>query len=194
MMSPIFLCSTLSTQLDVDNKILAEQILANKDVKKYADPQHTFNEDSDYPETTECQQLIMLIDNFIQQNVHSKYFTYTQWSHILEPKEQTMMHTHVNRQIFPETLSWVYYVDVPENSGDLAFWLNVGSKTVVHNVQAQAGTLIIFPDWIPHYTYKNASDSVRISVSGNARCDEKDVEYVLANPENLYNVVGITND
>lgn len=194
MIQPIFLCSSLRTFIDVDNKVLAEQIYALKDAKQFTDEKHTFNEDSDYPDTAECNELIEQIDKFIQENVHSKYKTWTKWSHILEPREQTMLHTHASRDIPIEQISWVYYVDVPKNSGDLGFVLNVGKKSVHQDIQPETGMLLIFPDWIPHFTYKNNSDKARISVSGNSAPAPEDIQACFDNPENLYNIVGIAND
>jgi len=195
MLEPIFLCSTLTTMIpDVDNKVLAEQIYALKDKKQYTDEKHTFNEDSDYPDTPECEALVDLIDHYIQENVHSKFITWTKWSHIIEPREQTMMHTHTNRELPITQLSWVYYVDVPENSGDLGFVLNVGKKSVHRDITPETGMLVVFPDWIPHFTYKNNSDKARISVSGNSYPAVDDIQRCYDDPENLYNIVGIAND
>ena len=50
----------------------------------------------------------------------------------------------------------------------------------------KVGELIIFPNWMPHFTKKNNSNNIRISISGNAR-PVKDVN----EPGNLLNIVGL---
>lgn len=194
MIEPIFLASKFVTYLDVDNAKLKEQILAEKDNKLEFGEKHTFSEDSMYPDTPECHALVAEVDRVIKENIHSLYNTYTVWSHILEPNAQTMMHMHTDQNIPADCLSWVYYVDVdPNDSGDLGFWFNVDTRRIVVTEKSMTGKLVIFPDWVPHFTYKNNSGSNRISISGNAAPMSQDLESVYNNPENLYNIIGLTN-
>jgi len=100
------------------------------------------------------------------------------WVHSTPPGEVTQSHTHK-----PAVLSGVYYVDKPEDSGDLVFVdVNqfhdyeprplpgevdpISTPQVV--VKANEGTMIVFPSWLPHKVPKNMSGQNRVSVSFNA--------------------------
>lgn len=193
MFTPIFITSCFITNLKLDNETLREQIIAGKDNKEKYDEGHTFSEDSLLPDTPECKKLIQAVDKAIQKNIHSKYSSYSYWAHVLEPNEQTMIHSHMNPNIPINCLSWVYYVDAPKHSGDLAFMFNVDQRGVLFEEKPEAGKLIVFPDWMKHYTKKNNSGKTRVSVSGNAAPKSEYLEYCFKNPENLYSLVGYSN-
>ena len=53
------------------------------------------------------------------------------------------------------------------------------------------GTLILFPNWMPHFTKKNISNDIRISISGNAKPDDGDYRSVAEDPQQLFNIVGL---
>ena len=46
---------------------------------------------------------------------------------------------------------------------------------------------------MPHFTKKNISDNIRISISGNAKPLEKDYDSVGRNPNNLFNITGVVS-
>jgi hypothetical protein len=72
----------------------------------------------------------------------------------------TLAHRHDEDD---ELLSGVYYVDVPENSGDLV--LEQGCATT--HIRPQAGMLVLFaPDALHHVT-QNLSAETRLSVGMN---------------------------
>ena len=43
---------------------------------------------------------------------------------------------------------------------------------------------------MPHFTKKNISNDIRISISGNAKADEKDYKNIMKDPGGLFEVVG----
>ena len=100
------------------------------------------------------------------------------WVHATPPGEVTQSHSHK-----PAVLSGVYYVDKPEDSGDLVF-VDVNPfhdydpsslpgevdpistpQIVLH---AGEGTMLVFPSWLPHKVPKNLSQRNRVSISFNA--------------------------
>ncbi len=100
------------------------------------------------------------------------------WVHVTPPGELTQSHTHK-----PAVLSGVYYVDKPENSGDLVFvdvnpFHEYNPKSLPGEIdpitspqaifKVEEGTMIIFPSWLPHKAPRNNSDRNRVSVSFNA--------------------------
>ena len=70
-------------------------------------------------------------------------------------------------------------------------------QTTVHNkfvsweAEPEVGKLIVFPNWLPHFTKKNISGDQRISISGNSRPDEQDYKAVSENPGSLFNIIGL---
>jgi uncharacterized protein (TIGR02466 family) len=100
------------------------------------------------------------------------------WVHATPPGEVTQHHDHK-----PGLLSGVYYVDKPENSGDLVFvdvnpYHEYGPAVLPGTTDpisrpeiampAGNGTMLVFPSWLPHKVPRNDSDRRRVSVSFNA--------------------------
>ena len=100
------------------------------------------------------------------------------WLHVTPPGEVTQHHDHK-----PALFSGVYYVDKPKDSGDLVFVdvnpyheygpaLLPGKDDPIPRgeitIEADAGTMLIFPGWLPHKVPRNNSDRRRLSISFNA--------------------------
>ena len=98
------------------------------------------------------------------------------WININGKHNYNRTHTHPNSMI-----SGVYYVNVPEGSGDLVlldprpqttiapFPVVKKNKYTTFEVRhhPQPGVTIAFPSWTPHYVEANQSDEERISVAFN---------------------------
>jgi uncharacterized protein (TIGR02466 family) len=85
--------------------------------------------------------------------------------------------------------SGVYYVETPENCGDLilenpitgaVLTMNLSHQTcntawnqLSHYEKAQAGKLFVFPTYVSHYTQPNKSDRPRISIAFNFNLDQE---------------------
>lgn len=90
------------------------------------------------------------------------------WGHLIAPKEQSVYHNHDELgDIKYLNLSAVYYVKVPENSGDLVFNPYTHKHMWLERIKPEEKMLVVFPSWIPHYTLKNKSNEVRISIGAN---------------------------
>jgi uncharacterized protein (TIGR02466 family) len=91
--------------------------------------------------------------------------------------------------VHPEsTVSGVYYVEVPKNSGNIVF--NHPSKTQQYHILTDAvkvsndinsstwhitpdaGLLLLFPSWMEHYVEPNGSEDNRISIAFNAHIEK----------------------
>ena len=190
MYSPIFMCGRYVKDLTgIDNEQINEDVLKRKTLKLDDDKGNTFAEDSFYPETEACNHLLKEVDKVIQNEVNQYFKTYNQWAHILEPNESTMIHTHDNPGM-PSHLSWVYYSKTEPNCGNIVWQTTIHNRFVSMEETPAVGKLIIFPNWMPHFTKKNISDDIRISISGNAKANEKDYENIMKNPGGLFEVVG----
>ena len=191
MFSPIMLCGKFTTTIDVDNDQINEDVMKRSMMKLDDNPGNTLSEDSYYPETEACNDLLIKVDKVIQNNINRYFRTYNSWAHILQPNESTMIHSHDNPTA-PPGLSWVYYSKTDDKCGNIVWSSTIHNKFFAIEETPKVGMLIIFPNWMPHFTKKNNSNNIRISISGNAQPDQKDFAAVGQNPEGLFNIVGVT--
>ena len=119
------------------------------------------------------------------QEIHKKYklkskeFHITNmWFNINHPGNYNVMHNHPG-----SFFSGAFYIDVPQNSGELVFKPPTGAESfyfggdynnyfvrTVH-IKPKRNLLVLFPSWIDHYVEQNNSDLDRISISFNTRID-----------------------
>ena len=108
-----------------------------------------------------------------------KYELDALWANFQEPGDFNPPHDHGG------TLSWVIYLDVPEElkaenakykgrsagPGGITFIYGDGPRESVthHSFFPKSGDMYIFPAWLKHWVYPFKSDCTRISVSGNVR-------------------------
>lgn len=178
----------------IDNEAINQAVLARKDMKLDDNTGNTFTEDSYYPEDNPaCKALVDAVNDVIKKEVNEHFSTFNTWAHILGPNEQTMYHTHDGMQSGPPGISWVYYSKTPKGAGNIVWAVGVDKQRAMVEHEPQEGELILFPDFVPHFTKKNVSGSTRISISGNAKPSEQDIQKVGDNPGNLFNYIGIFN-
>lgn len=82
------------------------------------------------------------------------------WLNEMAPGHVTLAHRHDEDD---ELLSGVYYIDVPEESGDLV--LEQGCATT--RICPQAGMLVLFPPDVLHHVTQNLGTETRLSVGMN---------------------------
>ncbi len=111
--------------------------------------------------------------------IEPKYKLEQIWANVNGPKDFNERHKHLNA-----IYSGVYFVDVPENSGNFSLTHNVpdfnfawchfnGIKIKKYNafnagtwnIKPQADELFLFPSWAEHKVTPNLSNSDRISIS-----------------------------
>jgi hypothetical protein len=187
---PILLIGHSEHKLKANDKAINEAVMSREGIKLSEEVGNTFQEDSYLPtKVPEIADLLKKVDDLLKKEVHPLLETFNQWGHILHPKESTMFHSHT-RPGKPPGLSWVYYSSVPKNSGELVFTMEACANRVMTAVEPEVGKLVIFPDYIPHFTKKNNSDDGRISISGNAEIPQDKIES-MDGMHNLLNYVGI---
>jgi hypothetical protein len=142
----------------IDNSILAKEVLKFIDVRMSNDPNSNLNEDSKLPidPGSETEKLVKLVNEI---GALKNFKTDHIWGQIHRPLESTNTHNH---GLSP--YAWVYYVNVPEGSGDLTFQFFDRFK---YSIPPEENALIIFPGWMNHSVSKNRGKDIRISVSGN---------------------------
>jgi len=82
------------------------------------------------------------------------------WFNAMAPGQRTAPHHHDEND---ELLSAVYYIRVPEQSGELVLYAD-GSKTTI---QPQEGRLVMFAPAVLHEVTVNQSTEMRLSVALN---------------------------
>lgn len=82
------------------------------------------------------------------------------WFNEMLPQQQTTLHTHDEDD---EILSAVYYLSMPENSGNLILKSN-GS---ILEIAPQVGHFIFFSPTLPHKVEVNQSTKTRLSIGMN---------------------------
>ena len=178
----------------VDNEILSKEILSNKDKRLNTNTLQSQYEDTELLKTESSEKLMSKIDDELLK-INTHFYITDIWAHIIEPNQSTMYHDHRGAQVKVDMVtgygqakdtidaigrgatvdltyerdgvSFVYYVTYPKGSGNLIFDFDVLSKRVCKSIEPKVGQLILFPTYIPHYTTRNVSDEIRISISGN---------------------------
>ena len=156
--------TTSHTNADIYKEFLVQQ---NKDdVRKT----HLFEDryENIYLNEQHIPQLKALIDEAVslaekilnRQNLRAGY-----WFNYMPPGATTTLHTHDDDD---ELLSAVYYVYVPEDSGNLIIYQN--SKSNSENkieITSRTGDFIFFKPDIRHEVSKNNSTESRLSIGIN---------------------------
>ncbi|MGV6859718.1 MAG: putative 2OG-Fe(II) oxygenase [bacterium] len=89
------------------------------------------------------------------------------WFNKMLPGEETTLHSHDD---LDERVSGVYYVKVPENSGNLVLLMPSDEDkedTVETVIEPAAGKLVLFSPETPHYVTRNLSHEMRLSIGMN---------------------------
>jgi len=82
------------------------------------------------------------------------------WFNAMQPGQLTQPHVHDDDD---ELLSAVYYIEVPDNSGDLLLMQNSQTLTI----EPTAGECVFFPPNLLHQVSCNNSDDLRLSIGLN---------------------------
>ena len=133
---------------------------------------HTQAEDIVISDNVDCfQELMGVIDEGMENFTKGQVEIENIWGQVQDTGQCTAYHAHTDPYRRPDgkDLSFVFYLQADEMSGHLKFPIEVHGVDYGKTVVPNTGGIVIFPAHLPHYTYKNASDSPRIVVSGNYR-------------------------
>ena len=188
--SPIVLvCMSRHNLLgEVDNEQIKKDAIEKSDNKLDFNAMDPSVEDVVLPKTPAINLLLEKIDNVIQSINPYLLMGDEAWTHLVEPEQSTMFHTHQDPG--PAGLSFVYWANFPKNSGDFVAIVQVDTFRHFHKVIPNEGDLIIFPTYIPHTTSRNLSKERRISISGNYYPPLNKLNEVRTNPKKLFNYIG----
>lgn len=108
-----------------------------------------------------------LYSNILKEYTDTPHHVISMWANINQTGNFNYHHTHEG------TLSGVFYLQVPKNSGRLIFTTPAirSEQHLIRNsnypVDPQPLACIIFPSWLEHYVEPNHSTEDRISISFN---------------------------
>lgn len=186
--------------VDLDNAEITRAVVAKEDERRSTEVGDTKSEDSLLPyDHPEVAKLLARIDGFFRMlNPHFESFDDAEsWGHILNPGQNTDYHTHI-RPDWPDGLSWVYYSNYPEHSGELVFAMDAVARRTMFEISPAVGNLVIFPSYAPHYTKRNMSTQKRVSISGNYFPDPEKAEafdeFATTQITPLAHIIGIWHD
>ena len=137
----------------------------------------TRNEDLIIPKSKPFEELINIIKDkfYIRYNQVIELTNY--WAQVHSQNESTNMHDHVNCFDIKNSpdLSGVYYLEVPQDSGDIVFqWpINKYNQYKRWWFKPKTRDLLIFPSTLDHFVTKNTAVEKRIAVSFNFKILQK---------------------
>ena len=85
------------------------------------------------------------------------------WFNIAKPGESTGWHDHKKGSI----LSGVYYLKVPQNSGNICFRIKQDEKWYFYEFESRENMLLLFDSKLEHSVTKNLSNQKRVSIAFN---------------------------
>ena len=85
------------------------------------------------------------------------------WFNIAKPGESTGWHDHKKGSI----LSGVYYLKVPQNSGNICFRIKQDKKWYFYEIESKENMLLLFDSKLEHSVKKNLSNQKRVSIAFN---------------------------
>ena len=192
----IFPCSIFVKDLDLDNQSLEKYALKLKtenqggEIKSSQGGFHSFNlpflkEETLTPLYNEVMNCLDEYKNHLQFKQNLKNKMDNMWIIINEENDYNMSHIHPG-----VVFSGVYYINAPENSGNLVFenpsagymqydWSDeykenfnrLNAETYIYT--AITGRLLLFPSWLSHRVSTNLSNKTRIALSFNSRFDNE---------------------
>jgi hypothetical protein len=109
--------------------------------------------------------LAHLLDRIEQEvvrylKVHAGQIKMGFWLNVMRPGDTTTRHCHDD---LDEVLSGVYYIRVPEQSGNLIVYTPEPDE-----IQPQESMLVFFLPTLDHEVLRNASEDIRLSIGFNA--------------------------
>jgi len=165
----------LNLQGQIDNTLLKASVMRTEDDKVNPNPKSGPYEDNNLDlKDPIVIQLRQIVDGIFRQLDNRFEKSTSCWGHILYDGQSTIPHNH--RQTTPDKsgstrlsmrqgLSWCYYVDANEDSGDIVF--DTEYRGLEFAIAPETSKMFIFPNWLKHYTKRNHSKKVRVSISGN---------------------------
>lgn len=118
-----------------------------------------------YHQIEELEAIFKNIKNLIIDNFDSRfhYSLNNYWVNINIPGSYNKLHNHVRPYTDSQGVSGTFYIEVPENSGNIIFKNNDESL----EIKSANNKLLLFPSYLDHEVSKNLSLLNRYSIAFN---------------------------
>ena len=149
---------------DEMNKNIVEQIRKTGDVQDYKTNVKAYMTDwnmSDKPGFDKLEKIIIEMTNYLSKIYYNRPINprvENLWGMIYKKGDYAMVHDH-----WPSLWSGVYYIEVPNNSGDLFF------PQLKQTMTPKKNQMIVFEGKTRHGVRESLSDKERIAVSFNVK-------------------------
>ena len=149
---------------DEMNKNIIEQIRKTGDVQDYKTNVKAYMTDwnmSDKPGFDKLEKIIIEMTNYLSKIYYNRPINprvENLWGMIYKKGDYAMVHDH-----WPSLWSGVYYIEVPNNSGDLFF------PQLKQTMTPKKNQMIVFEGKTRHGVRESLSDKERIAVSFNVK-------------------------
>ena len=150
-------------RLDIELEPLSTFLLENLGNRLNEDPTHTHYEDLECPDSPVIDQIIEQIQDTFKMVTGIETELESKWVHVHEKNMSTNIHDHT-----PCDLSAVFYVSVPEGSGDICFHTSHNKYESSRSVFApEENSFLIFPGFVEHSVARHQTEEKRISLAFN---------------------------
>lgn len=124
--------------------------------------ENIYMDDSHIPELSD---LITVATEYAEQILNKKNIRTGYWFNFMPPGSVTTAHRHDD---YDELLSGVYYLDAPENSGNLVLQEKTATGELENvEITPQAGLFVFFKPDVVHEVTENRSGENRLSIGMN---------------------------
>ena len=171
--------------IDADTK----EFLINSSFERMSSGNGNFTKDNYILDNEVCKgfvgklfcQLELFVDSYLRiDDSHFEWCMLNSWVVEHEPNDFGLAHSHANSLI-----SGVYYLDVPKDSGDIAFHKPAGLTNIFHvstdipfkeytpinsgiwTLEPREGDIILFPSHLLHSIGVNKTNKLRYSLAFN---------------------------
>lgn len=160
---PISQIDILRGRSEIDLGGLVDQILEFKTQRLDPNPINSHYEDTKCPDSPIIDEIVAELKAAFKGVTGMDLVLMDMWSHIHEKNMSTNQHSH-----YPADVSGVFYIKVPEGSGQLVFH---PAANPYHPgripFKPEEKLFFLFPSFLDHSVTRNQSDETRISLSFN---------------------------
>jgi uncharacterized protein (TIGR02466 family) len=175
---PLWPTNIVTTVVDIDTTALISEVykLKSKESAVTKSNYGGWQSNIQIHENNVFTELFSKCSNILYFTFQTKHVTFKQtWACINKPNDFNLIHAHGNQY----HISGVYYLQVPDQSGDIAFRdprpaaINSSTQKIFNQGDTENFTpinkqLIFFPSYLEHFVLPNESTQDRISISFDA--------------------------
>lgn len=153
---------------NIDNEKIIN--LYDETRRKTDDESDTFYEDFTIPFSEEVRKLSDRLREVFTTNFHVGLDLTGFWLHTQDFNQSTATHSHMKPEdvVDAPNISAVYYLKVPENSGDIVFDYPISKyERNRYTIKSEENNFLVFSSDLDHFVTRSRSHERRFSISFN---------------------------